>query len=275
MYTDDRFSGVARWSILHYMNETYGNSSGESEESTSRKGCLVFGWILFVIIAAATLFFGYKVWFFYSRLNRGEVVNLRQYTSRLTFSGESASISLPSHVDRDVVEQGTHPAVGPEAEEAKLTIVEFGDFECPFSKDTHATIRRLSTKYEDKVRFVYRDYPLESIHPNAFLAAVAAECAQEQDRFWAYHDKLYLNSPTLSFQNLIEYGNEIGLDTVRFEECLIARDTEAAVREDAEVAKGLGMRGTPTFFLNGYRVEGSIPEDEFDNLIQEMLVRTP
>ncbi|MFC1703147.1 DsbA family protein, partial [Patescibacteria group bacterium] len=236
---------------------------------------LIFGWILFVIIAAMTIFFGYKVWFFYTRINKGEVVSLPQYTSRLTFSGEYESVSLPSHVDREVVEQGEHPAVGPEAEEAKLTIVEFGDFECQFSKDTHATIRRLSAKYGDEVRFVYRDYPLESIHLNALSASVAAECAQEQRRFWAYHDKLYLNSPTLSFQNLIEYGNEIGLDTARFEECLIARDTEVAVREDIEVAKRLGIRGTPTFFLNGFRIEGSIPEDEFDNLIQELLVRTP
>lgn len=257
------------------MSGTYDDNNSEAEVRSSRKGCFVFGWILFAIIAAATVFFGYRVWFFYSRINKGEIVSLPQYTSRLTFSGEAASVSLPSRVDRGIIEEGEHPAAGPETEDAKLTIVEFGDFECPFSKDTHTVIRRLSAKYGDSVRFVYRDYPLESIHPNALLASIAAGCAQEQDRFWAYHDKLYLNSPTLSFQNLVEYGKEIGLDTIRFEECLIARDTEAAVKEDVDVAKGLGIRGTPTFFLNGYRVEGSIPEDEFDNLIREMLARIP
>lgn len=257
------------------MSEGYGNDNSRAETRPSRKGLFVFGWILFFIIATATIFFGYKVWTFYSRINKGEIVSLPQYTSQFTFSGEAVSVELPDRVNRDVIEGGEQPAIGADVEDAKLTIVEFADFECTFSKAAHATIRRLTAKYADKVRFIYRDYPLENVHPNAFLASVAAECAWKQDMFWPYYDKLYLNSPTLSFRNLIEYGNEIGLDSARFEECVIARETEASVKEDMDVGKRLGIRGTPTFFLNGYRVEGSIPEDEFDDLIKEMLARIP
>lgn len=245
---------------------------GRERSTGAPSGCIVFGWAVFLALAVGLGYFGFKVWYYYGIITKGEEIRLPQYRSHLTVSdaGNGGTTMTP---EREMLESGANGA-GPETG-ARLTVVEFGDFECPYSKEAHATVRRLMTKYGDSVRFVYRNYPVESIHPDAMLASVAAECAGLQGRFWAYHDKLYLNSPALSFQDLSRYGSEIGLDTTAFEQCLIARDTEGTVEADTEAAVEAGVRGTPTFFLNGYKIEGAIPEEDLDRIIDGFLARNP
>jgi len=243
------------------------------EKKGARSGCIVAGWLFFFIVAAVLGFFGYKVWYYYGQVSKGERIALPQFASHLTVVSGQASNPGAASVDRAVVESGGETSEAPAS--APLTIVEFGDFECPYSKEAYTAVRRLMTKYGDKVRFVYRNFPIESIHPDAMLAAVAAECAGEQGAFWAYHDKLYLNAPALDFQNLVRYGNEVGLDGDAFEQCLISRSTETTVSNDIAAGETGGVRGTPTFFLNGYKIEGAIPEADLDRVIQDFLDRAP
>ncbi len=227
-----------------------------------------FGWIVFLALLAAVLFFGYRIWFYYDKLRRGEIVELPQFESSFTSLTNSQSYSA-SYVDRSDLEGGSHPSLGLESG-AKLTIVEFGDFGCPYSRESASVIRSVMAKYGDRIKFIYRYYPLD-IHPEALQASVAAECAREQGKFWPYHDKLYSYQGAFGLQDLSRYAQEVGLETKQFSYCLADNRYKEAVDADVRFAQETGIRGTPTFFFNGQRVEGSIPENIFVKLIDELL----
>ena len=148
--------------------------------------------------------------------------------------------------------------------------VEFADFQCPYSKEESATVRRMLAQYGDRVRLVYRDLPIASLHPDAAQAAMAARCAGEQGKYWAYHDKLFANSPQLDFASLVRFAKESGLDAVSFQTCLASNRYKAEVDADAALAARVGVEGTPTFFFNGIKVEGAVPEEVFERAIKAM-----
>lgn len=233
-------------------------------------GCAIVGWALFVIAFAMIVYLGYRVSIYYGKIRRGEIIDLPQFTASLTSVSGTGSAG-PSVVGNADVDSADAPSQGPAAKDAKLTIVQFADFQCPFSKDEATVFRTLMAKYGDRVRFVYRDYPLDEIHPDATQAALAAECAGEQGKFWNFHDKLFLNSPALSFADLTRYAEETGLDSVQFEKCLVDQRYKSQVDADRAAAMRLGLRGTPTFFFNGQRVEGAIPAQVFEELIKKLL----
>ena len=170
--------------------------------------------------------------------------------------------------------------------DAPVTVIEFSDFQCPFCSRFYTnTLAELEENYIDtgKVKLVYRDLPLTSIHPNAFPAHVAAECADEQDKFWDYHDMLFekqaewsrLSSDDLS-DKLLEYGTTIGLNTPNFESCLSSQEMEDEVNADLSDARTFGATGTPSFFIgnekNGYvKLIGAQPFTSFQRAIDEQL----
>jgi protein-disulfide isomerase len=229
-------------------------------------GCTIFGWLLFLAVTAFLVLVAIKTVDYYGRLRRGEIVELPQFRTQLTVSKKS--VISRSQVERSAVEIADQPTLG--SENAPLTIVEFADFECPYSKDAAAVLRSVAAKYGDKVRVIYRDYPIDSIHPRAKEAAIAGECAQEQGKFWAYHDRLYQNSPALDHADLIRYARESGLDEAKFSNCLVNERYKDKVEKDAADALALGVSGTPVFFFNGQKVEGAIPAETFDAIIQRM-----
>jgi protein-disulfide isomerase len=156
---------------------------------------------------------------------------------------------------------------------APVTIVEFSDFECPFCKRVHPTLTQLLAKYPGKLKLVYRDFPLESIHPQARRAAVAARCAADQGKFWDYYDALFKESPKLSPDDLKRYAKQVGLDGAKFDAC-VAKDThKAAIERDLEEGRRLGITGTPAFFINGRSLTGAQPLGAFTRLIDEELAR--
>jgi protein-disulfide isomerase len=144
--------------------------------------------------------------------------------------------------------------------DAKLTVVEFSDFECPFcgrhARETFAQIERdyIAT---GKIRYAFRHYPLERIHPRALKAAEAAECARQQGRFWELHDRLFTSQRALTEPDLIAAAKAIGLPTPAFEECLNGRAT-SKVRRDMAVGSRAGVTGTPAFFLGVAQKDGSV-----------------
>ncbi len=162
------------------------------------------------------------------------------------------------------------PVIGPE--DAPITIVEFSDYECPYCQQWHTEVfDRLMLAYPEQVRLMYRDFPISNIHPNAVPAAIAANCALEQDMFWDYHDKLFRMELGLSTDAYQEYASQLDLNVEKFVECLDSGRYEEEVQADFDFAANLGVRSTPTFFVNGIAVVGAQPFEVFQQVIEQEL----
>ncbi|MGH9356911.1 MAG: thioredoxin domain-containing protein, partial [Terriglobia bacterium] len=139
---------------------------------------------------------------------------------------------------------------------APVTVVEFGDFECPMCRLAQQTVENMLQQYAGKVRFVFRNFPLTGIHPQAEKAAEASECAAAQDKFWPAQKLLYEKQPDLSVNALESYAAQLGVDTKRFNECLSSGSMAARVQQDVADGKALGVRATPTFFVGRQMIIG-------------------
>jgi protein-disulfide isomerase len=157
---------------------------------------------------------------------------------------------------------------------APVTIVEFSDFHCSFCKRVLPTLGQLESQYGDKVKLVFRDYPIDNLHPAARKAHEAARCAHEQGKFWAYHDALFANAPKASPEQLKAYAQEAGLDVPAFEQCFNSGTYQAVVQRDMEEGTRVGVTGTPAFFINGRLVSGAQPLESFVRVIEEELAPT-
>jgi Na+/H+ antiporter NhaA len=142
------------------------------------------------------------------------------------------------------------------AEDAPVTLVEYGDFQCPYCGQAEQTIRELLSSLGSDVRYVWRHLPLNDVHPNAQLASEAAEAAAAQGRFWEMYDMLLSHQGALTMRDLMRYARELGLDVERFTDELRRRQYAARVSEDVASADESGVSGTPTFFINGRRHYG-------------------
>lgn len=155
---------------------------------------------------------------------------------------------------------------------APIEMIEFSDFQCPFCQRAHATVEKVLAAYGDRIRFVYRHYPLPS-HPNAKPAAEASECAKEQGKFWPYHDRLFANTSKLSDADLKAHAAAVGLDTAQFNACVDAHKYAALVEADYRDGDAAGVNGTPAFYINGRMVSGAQPFEVFKKLIDDELQR--
>jgi protein-disulfide isomerase len=149
------------------------------------------------------------------------------------------------------------------AAEAPITIVEFTDFHCPFCKWVLPTLTQIESPYGQKVKLVFRDFPLDRLHPQASKAHEAARCADEQGQFWAYHDQIYAHAPKASPEQLTANAREVGLDIAAFEHCLSSGTYQIAVQQDIEEGTRAGVTGTPAFCINGRLVSGAQPLERF------------
>jgi len=160
------------------------------------------------------------------------------------------------------------PSRGPK--DAKVTIVEFSDFECPYCGSAHDTVEQVMNTYAGKVRLVYRQFPL-NFHPHAAKAAEASLCAADQGKFWEYHDVLFKNQKKLEPTELKAHASEVGLDAQKFGQCLDSGDKKKTVDADQQAGLAAGVGGTPAFFINGIFLNGAQPIDEFKKVIDEEL----
>ncbi len=158
--------------------------------------------------------------------------------------------------------------------DAKVTLVEFSDFECPYCSRFQPVIEQVMTDYKDQVRLVYKHYPLTSIHPNAQKAAEAAECAGDQDKFWEMHDKLFANQSSLSVTSYKAWAKELGLNEKKFATCIDNSEKANDVKSDQTYGDSIGVQGTPSTFVNGYLVSGAQSYDYVKNLIDQELAKT-
>ena len=181
---------------------------------------------------------------------------------------ESKLVKPP--VQRAQVSAGDSPSIGPDG--AKVLMVEFSDFQCPFCGRARATVFQIIDTYKDKLKYVFRDFPL-SFHQYAMSAHLASHCAYEQsaDKYWDYYKKLFSSQQALQVKDLKGYAKELGLNTKQFDECLDSKKYEAAVQKNVEEASKVGVSGTPAFFINGIPLSGAQPFANFKEIIDEEL----
>jgi protein-disulfide isomerase len=141
--------------------------------------------------------------------------------------------------------------------DAPVTLLEYGDYECPYCGAAHGIVNAIRARMGDRLRFAYRHFPLTTMHPNAEPAAEAAEAAGAQGKFWAMHDVLFENQQQLAAPYLLAYADALGLDLARFGSQLAERVHYPKVREDFMSGVRSGVNGTPTFYVNGRRHDGS------------------
>jgi protein-disulfide isomerase len=159
-------------------------------------------------------------------------------------------------------------------ERAAVTIVEFSDFHCPFCRRVISTLAQLESEYGEKIKLVFHDFPIERLHPGATKAHEAARCADEQGKFWPYHDKLFTGAPASSPEIFKGIANELGLDTSAFATCLSSGKYQAAIKQDIEEGTRVGVSGTPAFLINGRQISGAQSLDVFKRAIDGELART-
>lgn len=141
------------------------------------------------------------------------------------------------------------------AADAGVTLVEFADFECPACGEAAPAVKALVDRYPDRVRLVFRNYPLSG-HPNAYLAAAAAECAGRQDKYWEMHQTLFAHQDALELSELLKYAGSAGLELEDFETCLQSDEIRKDIDRDLADGKRYQVSGTPTFYVNQLRVTG-------------------
>jgi protein-disulfide isomerase len=181
-----------------------------------------------------------------------------------------AANSQVADTTRYEVAEAGNPAIGPE--DAPVKIIEFSDYQCPYCKRWYDAVKtRLLSDYAGKIRFVYRDMPLSSIHPEAQSAAEAANCAAEQVDYWQYHDALFSGKYGLSADAYVQYASELGLDVNAFSTCVAERRYQSEVSDDTSVGINLGVTGTPTFFVNGLKLVGAQPYEVFQQILDKEL----
>ena len=177
-------------------------------------------------------------------------------------------VRLSLEAQRQSARAGYSPAKGPAS--APVEVIEFADFQCPFCLAAAPTVKRVLETYGDRIRFVYRNFPLQS-HPNARPAAEAAQCANEQGQFWAYHDRLFGDPGKLSDADLKKTASDLGLDSARFNKCVDDHKYQAVIDADAQAGGEAGVSGTPAFFINGRLLSGAQPFEAFKRVIDEEL----
>ena len=157
---------------------------------------------------------------------------------------------------------------------AAVTLVEYGDYECPHCGAAYPVVKKLQKKLGNKLRFVFRNFPLSSMHPHAEHAAEAAEAAAAQNKFWEMHDWIFEHQDTIEDQDLLGAGNTVGLDGAQFLKDMQSQAFLPRVKEDFQSGVRSGVNGTPTFFINGIRHDRAPSYDDLWDALQSAIGKT-
>lgn len=251
------------------MNSTNIPSKKEEKMIAFKKD--QFYTVMIIIAFAVGILTGYFIW----GQDRSPEVLVPVADAAAPAQPEAAAANNAAPAEQQEVTRYDIPTEGFPYEgpaDAPIVIVEFSDFQCPYCTKWHnETYKPLLEAYPDQIKLVYRNFPLTSIHPDAYLAAEAAMCAGDQDSYWPYHEALFESKYGLSEDALKLYGEELGLDMDTFNSCLDGREYEDFVRADMNFAVELGVSSTPTFFVNGLAVVGAQPIQVFQQIIDAEL----
>ena len=170
---------------------------------------------------------------------------------------------------RAPIELAGAPSKGPDG--APVTIVEFSDFHCPYCRGVQSTLDQLLAKYPTQVRLVYKHFPIDSLHPQARRVADASWCAQQQHKFWEFHDAVYASAPDASAAAIAGFASKAGLDLKAFDACVASGKADPIVQAHIDEGQHYGVSGTPGFFVNGRLLSGAVPLSAFSEVIDEEL----
>lgn len=220
-----------------------------------------WGIVVLLVFTALILYIGTFIY---------QVVSLVEAQNQLLANSYNAGSSDGASAinSRDLLEKKDAPYFGPA--NAKIVIVEFSDWQCPYCQEAYPILKRIGQEYKDSVKIIYRDFPNLANHPDALNAALAANCAFEQNKFAVYHDLLFDNQANLSLENLKNLAQSGGLDLAIFNQCLVSQKYLTKIQNDLQEGIKFELTGTPTFFINGYKVAGVIPYDTLKAVIGEL-----
>lgn len=230
----------------------------------------VLGTLGFALVLVMVCIFSWRVFAFYQDIRSGDINPALGYTTT-DFSRAATAFAARAAAngsDSGEILGDNDPTLG--SDDAKIVLVEFGDFGCPYSREVAPIVRAIVKQYSSDIQFMYRDYPIDDLHPGASLAAEAGGCAQEQGKFWEYYDAVFGMSDELSETTLTAIAETIDMDTTQFERCIESGYYANDVADDTSDGAKAGVVGTPTFFFNGQKVEGSIPFTIFNQIIDAM-----
>lgn len=208
-----------------------------------------------------------RIFAYMKEQKRGELV--QAYVAKLS-KNAPVEVYFSKPKSNLQVDAGNSPFAG--GEKAKVTIVEFSDFQCPFCSRAADTVNQIKKKYGNKIKIVFKHFPLP-MHQQAMPASEAAMCVYEQskDKFWKMHDILFKHQDKLSNDDLAKHAKEAGADEKKFKECFDAKKYAETIQKDLAYGEKLGVRSTPTFFINGQILSGALPIEQFSEVIDEEL----
>jgi protein-disulfide isomerase len=219
---------------------------------------------VFTVIAVGLTILGSMVVYYAWQTKYGDAKKLQDnFKEKFTLSSSTATGG--QKIDHpEIYVRSDNATLG--KDNAPITIIEFADFECPYSRESYPVIKQMAEKYAPVVKIVFKHLPAESIHPNAAPASLAAYCAGEENKFWDYHDLLF-SEQKLDSTSLNNYATKLGLNQNRFSTCLNSSETITSIEQDLSDAVSIGVRGTPTFIVNGEKIEGAQTLEEWDKII--------
>jgi len=159
--------------------------------------------------------------------------------------------------------------------DAPVTVLEYGDYECPYCRGAARDVRRMLEQYPDQVRFVFRNFPIAQLHPHAEQAAEAAEAAAAQGQFWPMYDLLLRPGAALDLDALLDYAADLGLDTDRFRREVTGQAYAAKIERDLEGGIKCGVNATPKFYVDGERIDGKLPLEGLEDAIRAAVRTAP
>ncbi|MGZ4133627.1 MAG: DsbA family protein [Tumebacillaceae bacterium] len=227
-----------------------------------------FLYTLLVVLTTVLLAETGLLFFTVSKVNRVESA----FSSLSAAQNNDSSTLLPKEPSPISVDISNAPSTG--NQNAKITLVEFTDFECDFCKASQPTIHAVLQKYDGKIKHVVRNYPISSLHSGAVNAAMGSLCANDQNKYWEFFDQLFEKSNgggSLTNTVLKETANALGMNQDTFSTCLDSKKYIDRIQKDYEDGSSYGITGTPTFFINGHILTGNQSIEEFSKIIDEEL----
>ncbi|MFH1662213.1 MAG: thioredoxin domain-containing protein [Candidatus Falkowbacteria bacterium] len=214
---------------------------------------IIFGTLILIIAIAS----GFYIFDIVKKINSGENISQKILLSPSTLEGEGWG---------EVINGEDNYWIG--SAKPKITIVEFADFSCAYCESAFTTIREIGLNYKNDVKIIFRDYPMQE---HSLDLAMAGRCAGEQGLFWLMHDKLFANQGIYEKNDLLILASQIGADVNKFNSCITNKKYLAEIQKDFDDAQEFEITGTPTWFINGYKIAGDIPYDIFIQIIDELI----
>lgn len=210
-----------------------------------------------------------SLWSIIALVIGGVIFGMIQLTQTPTGTDKNTSVSVRTISNNDWVKGNL---------ESDIVLIEYSDFQCPACGSYYPIVKQISQEFKNDIQFVYRNFPLRQLHPNALIAGQAAEAAGKQGKFWEMHDMIFENQRTWSNQKrkqieetFISYANTLGIDTEQFKNDLNSKEVRDKVDSDYQSGIKAGVNSTPTFFLNGEKIQNPRNYEEFRNIINQAI----